>query len=135
MQPPCTARQICQFLGATVFFRRHGENYAMLAAPLTKLLGKNEEFVWGNEQQQAFEQLIDKLGTAPILHKPDFDKPFKVHSDASGIAIGSCLMQRDENSIPQADYHSRKLRDSESNFPLIDLEALAVVEAVRKYNA
>lgn len=95
----------------------------MLAAPLTKLLGKNEEFVWGNEQQQAFEQLIDKLGTAPILHKPDFDKPFEVHSDASGIAIGSCLMQRDENSIPQADYHSRKLRDSERNFPSIDLEA------------
>jgi len=136
MQPPRTARQIRQFLGATGFFRRHVPNYATLAAPLTKLLRKNEKFVWGKEQQAAFEQLKDRLVTAPILRKPDFNKPFEVHSDASGIAIGSCLMQRNEEGIPQAvAYHSRKLRDSERNFPIIDLEALAVVESVRNYNA
>lgn len=45
-------------------------------------------------------------------------------------------MQRDDKGVPQAvAYYSRKLRDSERKFPIIDLEALAVVESVRNYNA
>ncbi|XP_063604147.1 uncharacterized protein LOC134779795 [Penaeus indicus] len=97
MQPPRTVRQVRQFLGATGFFRRHVENYAMLAAPLTTLLRKNEKFVWGEKQQQAFQQLKNKLTTAPVL----------------------------------LAYYSRKLRDSERKFPIIDLEVLAVVESYK----
>ena len=136
MQPPRTVRQVRQFLGATGFFRKHVDNYATLAAPLTRLLRKDEKFVWGNEQQKAFEDLKHRLVTAPVLRKPNFERSFEVHSDASGVAIGACLMERDEKGIPQAvAYYSRKLRDSERNYPVIDLEALAVVESVRHYNA
>jgi len=116
MQPPRTIRQVRQFLGATGFFRKHVDNYATLAAPLTRLLRKDEKFVWGNEQQKAFEDLKHRLVTAPVLRKPNFERSFEVHSDASGVAIGSCLMQRDEKGIPQAvAYYSRKLRGTRSS--------------------
>ncbi|XP_037783720.1 uncharacterized protein LOC119579946 [Penaeus monodon] len=40
------------------------------------------------------------------------------------LAIGSCLMQRDDKGVPQAvAYYSRKLRDSERKFPIIDLRS------------
>jgi len=135
MTPPRTVRQVRQFLGATGFFRRHIEHYATVAAPLTKLLRKSEKFQWGPDQQVAFQKLIAHLTAAPVLRKPDFQRRFEVHTDASSVAIGACLLQRDDKGRPQAvAYFSRKLRDSEKAFAPIDFEALAVVEAVRHFD-
>lgn len=135
MKPPKTVRQVRQFLGATGFFRRHIGHYASVAAPITQLLRKNTKFRWEAKQQQAFDELKSKLTSAPVLRKPNFNESFELHCDASGLAIGACLMQRNEKGMPQAvAYYSRKLRDAEKKYPVIDHEALAVVEAVRHYN-
>lgn len=135
MTAPCNVKQVRQFLGATGFFRKHVKDYASVAAPLTALLKKQAKFHWGLEQQTAFEDLKGKLASDPILKQPDFNRTFEVHCDASGVAIGACLIQRDEEGKPHAvSYFSRKLREGENKFPTIDIEALAVVEAVRTFD-
>lgn len=134
IMPPRTVRQVRQFLGATGFFWRHIEHYATVAAPVTKLLQKNKKFKWGPDQQEAFEKLIAHLTAAPVLRKPDFQRRFEVHTDVSSVAIGACLLQRDDKGRPQAvAYFSRKLHDSEKDYAPIDFEALAVVETVRHF--
>lgn len=136
MTAPRTVKQVRQFLGATGFFRKHVKDYASVAAPLSALLKKGVKFHWGSEQQNAFETLKRKLASEPILKQPDFDRPFEVHCDASGVAIGACLVQRDDLGKPHAiAYYSRKLREGENKFPTIDVEALAVVEAVRTFDS
>ena len=40
-------------------------------------------FIWGPEQQNAFESLKDKLCKAPVLAFPDFSIPFILTTDAS----------------------------------------------------
>lgn len=136
MKPPRTVRQVTQVLGVTGFFRRLIDHYASVAAPITQLLRKNSKFRWEAKQQQVFDELKSKLTSTPVLRKPNFNENFELHCDASGIAIGACLMQRNDKGIPQAvAYYSRKLRDAEKKYPVIDLKALAVVEAVRHYNA
>ncbi|XP_042868781.1 uncharacterized protein LOC122251142 [Penaeus japonicus] len=133
MKPPQNVRGVRQFLGCTGFFRKHIPIYAMIAAPLTSLTRKGRSFRWKEEHQQAFEELQRRLMSAPVLRKPDFNRPFEVHSDASQVA---CLMQRDGEGVPHdVAYFSRKLREVERRYPVIDIEALAVVEAVRNFDA
>lgn len=56
-------------------------------------------------------------------------------TDASVIAIGATLIQRNDEGQPVIVlYLSRKLKESEIKYPTIDLKALAVVEAVRAFD-
>nr|XP_027237781.1 uncharacterized protein K02A2.6-like [Penaeus vannamei] len=66
----------------------------------------------------AFEELKLRLTTAPVLRQPDFSRDFELHTDASSVALGACLMQRDVHNTPYAiAYYSRKLRDAETRYP------------------
>ena len=60
---------------------------------MTRLLQKNEKFVWTLECEAAFHTLWILLTSAPILAQPDIEKPFDVFCDASGIGLGCVLMQ------------------------------------------
>jgi len=50
-------------------------------------------FKWGEPQENAFQELKERLTEAPLLVLPDFTKTFEVKCDASGIRIGGVLMQ------------------------------------------
>lgn len=122
-------------LGCTGLFRWHIKDYAKIAAPLTCLTRKDSKFQWREVENHAFEQLKQALTSSPVLKKPDFERPFEIHTDASGVAIGACLMQGDDNGhLHPVAYFSRKLRDAEVRYPAIDAEALAVVEGVRAFD-
>ena len=56
---PKTTTELRAFLGLCVYLRRHIKDFSTYAAPLSALTSKHAEFVWGEEQQQAFETLRD----------------------------------------------------------------------------
>ncbi|GJT91274.1 putative reverse transcriptase domain-containing protein [Tanacetum coccineum] len=55
---------------------------------------KNNPYVWGEEQEEAFQILKDKLCNAPVLALPNGPEYFVVYCDASGLGLGYVLMQR-----------------------------------------
>jgi RNase H-like domain found in reverse transcriptase len=60
---------------------------------LFELLRKNTTWVWGAEQEWAFEDIKEGLVSAPVLGHPMPDKPYHIYSNTSNIAIGASLQQ------------------------------------------
>ena len=91
---PNSTRALRGFLGLAGYYRRFIKDYGLLAAPLTNLL-KKDSFQWSKEASFSFQSLKDALSTAPVLHLPNFSKPFIVDCDASGTGFGAVLHQGD----------------------------------------
>ena len=91
--------------------------------PLTKLTRKNAPFEWTPECEQSFQDLKEKLTTAPVLTLPNPHGPFEVYCDASKKGLGCVLMQN--KSV--VAYASRQLKPHERNYLTHDLELAAIV--------
>ena len=80
----------------------------------------------------AFDQLRDALTRTPVLLLPDLDVPFTVTKDASQMAIGAVLAQlgQEDRVLHPVAFESQKLREAERNYPVHELELLAVVHAL-----
>ncbi|KAD5317689.1 hypothetical protein E3N88_17635 [Mikania micrantha] len=125
--PPRTPTEIRSFLGLAGYYRRFIQDFARIASPLTKLTRKDVKFVWGDDQEKAFNEIKFKLTQAPILTLPDGPDDFVVYSDASYLGLGSVLMQRGKVIA----YASRQLKVHEVNYPTHDLELAAMVFALK----
>ncbi|GJR68539.1 putative reverse transcriptase domain-containing protein [Tanacetum coccineum] len=88
---------------------------------------KNKAYVWGEEQEEAFRILKEKLCNAPVLALPDRPNNFLVYCDASNQGFGCVLMQRGKVIA----YASRQLKTHEKNYTIHDLELGAVVFALK----
>lgn len=133
---PTDKRAVKSFLGLVSYYRRFIKNCSSIANPLVGLLKKNKEFSWNNEQENAFQELKNALTSAPILSHPNFQKPFILQTDASGAGIGAVLSQIDDDGKEHpVAYASRTLKPAEKNYPITELETLAVVEFVKYFRA
>ena len=69
---PQNIRELRGVLGLFSYYRRFIKDFAKVADPMYKLLKKDAPYEWTNLQQKAFEDLRNKLTTAPIVQYPDF---------------------------------------------------------------
>ncbi|GKC36105.1 putative reverse transcriptase domain-containing protein [Tanacetum coccineum] len=83
---------------------------------------KNKKYIWGEDQEFAFQLLKQKLCEAPILALPEGNDDFVVYFDASHQGLGALLMQREKVIA----YASRQLKPLEENYTTHDLELEAV---------
>jgi hypothetical protein len=128
-KPPTTVHQIQSFLGLADYYRRFIPNLSRIAKPMTEMLKKGANFVWGQKCEDAIHALRQHLTTTPVLVPPDSSKPFDVYCDASGTGLGCVLMQ--DNQV--IAYASRALRPHEQNYPTHDLELAVVVHALKMW--
>ncbi|KQK78515.1 hypothetical protein AAES_115771 [Amazona aestiva] len=67
MSPPTNKKETQAFLGAVRFWRMHIPNYSLIVSPLYHVTRKKNDFKWGPEQQQAFEQIKREIVHAVAL--------------------------------------------------------------------
>ena len=130
---PKNIRELRGVLGLFSYYRRFIKDFAQLADPLYQLLKKDTPYTWTESQQQAFENLREKLTKAPIVQYPDFTKPFILHTDASGTGVGAVLAQKEGKQEHVIAYASRTLNPAEKNYAITELECLAIVWAVKYF--
>ncbi|CAF0950498.1 unnamed protein product [Didymodactylos carnosus] len=123
---PTSAKDAYSFLQMTGFYRKFVKNFAHIAAPLHKFSNKDIQFVWGSDEQQAFEQLKVCLTTPPVLHLPDKSSPYKVQTDASNSGIGGVLLQLVGEQWKPIAFMSRTLTAAEKKYSSIEKEGLAI---------
>ena len=67
-----------------------------LLAPLSELTGKNLKWEWTNIHQKAFEDIKKVISREVLLSYADFNKLFKIHTDASDYQLGSVILQNNK---------------------------------------
>ncbi|GJZ16178.1 putative reverse transcriptase domain-containing protein [Tanacetum coccineum] len=126
-EAPKSPTEVCSFLGLEGYYRRFIVSFFKIAKSLSILTHKNKKYVWGDEQEMAFQTLKDKLCNAPVLALPNGPEDFVVYCDASCQGLGYVLMQRGKVIA----FASRQLKIHEKNYTTHDLELGAVVFALK----
>nr|GEW17085.1 putative reverse transcriptase domain-containing protein [Tanacetum cinerariifolium] len=124
---PTSMTEVRSFLGLPGYYRRFVEGFSRLALPLTKLMCKGEKFVWNEEREKSFEELKQRLVSAPVLTLPSGSGGFQIYSDASKKGLGCVLMQHGKVIA----YASRQLKPYEVNYPTHNLELATIVFALK----
>lgn len=146
---PSTVGEVRQLLGLLGYHRKHIQDFAKIAKPLTNLLLMDEDeklkvgnkkgvpskkrIVWTKDHQSALDELIEFAINPPVLAYPDFEQQFFLHTDASAAGLGCILYQQQEGKTRVIGYGSRTLDRAESNYHSSKLEFLALKWAVTEH--
>jgi hypothetical protein len=84
-----------------------------------------EKFVWGKEQQQAFDDLKHRLCSSPVLSLHDLQQLFEIETDAYNYVVSEILTQ---HGHPMA-YHGETLSNTVQKYPTYDKEMYSIVQA------
>ncbi|ETV98857.1 hypothetical protein H310_08357 [Aphanomyces invadans] len=143
---PSSVLELRSWMGLATYLPKFSANFADVACPMTRLLGKDtmssrlsskfssSSHGSGHKNVKTLESIKSSLTSAPILALPDYSRPFFVVCDASVRAIGCCLMQRNALGRERpVSFQPRQLHKSEKNYPVHDLEILAMYYALKKF--
>ena len=124
--------ELRSLLGTFGFWRDYISDYAGIVAPLTDLLKKETVWKWRDDVEgAALRKLKVAVLAAPVLARPDTDRPFYVVSDASDYAVGASLEQETDTGRRPVAFFSHRLSDRERKFPVHERELFAIVLALR----
>jgi hypothetical protein len=101
---------------------------------LNNLLREDVAWNWSEECQKAFDTINERLTQAPILRRPDYSRPFELHTDWSGVGLVAVLVQRDDEGREYVfAYASRSNNMTERNYSSYAGECLAAVWGVSHF--
>jgi ribonuclease HI len=133
--PPTNLKELQSLLGKINFVRRFISNLSQKVLPFSPLLRikKDQNFVWGDEQQKAFDEIKQYMKEPLVLVPPQLNKPFKLYVAADTQTIGSALIQEFEVKEWIVAYLSRKLLDPKTRYSAVEKLCLCVYYSCTKF--
>ena len=141
MPAPRNAKEVKQFLGLVVYYKKFIPRFSDITCPLSKLMAKDQVFKWTEPCQAAFEMLKDKLCHEPILKYPDTSEPYTLFTDASNYSWAGVLTQEYKptdikgnecTTLHPVAYVSRLFRGIQLNWAVLTKEAYAIYMCVKR---
>lgn len=136
---PQSIKDVRSFLGFVSYYRKFIRNHSEIVAPISELTktvtstNTTNKFIWPLEAQTAFEKMKVAMSSAPVLVLPDATLPYVINTDASGFAIGACIMQDHGNGLQPIAFMSKKMLAAERNYPVHHKELLAIIVALKTW--
>jgi hypothetical protein len=104
-----------------------------LVVPLFELTKRDVAFVWDLGCQEAFETLKGALVAAPILTRPDFNKPFCLDVNWSPKGVGAILSQKEGRMERVIAYASKGLTSVQRKFHPMEGECYALIWGIMHF--
>ena len=148
---PTDHSMVKQLVGMASFYRI--SDFANMVAPLTDMaqrvddpsgaidaktgkirkVEKDFPTYWGDDQRQAVRAVKAAMTSYPVLRQPDPTRPFVGLIDGSLRGTGGVLCQEYDGKLCAVGYCSHKLTSAETNYPITEIEGLAVLHFVRTF--
>ena len=88
LEPPKMPKGCRSFAGMVIFVGMYCPELQKLLKPIYDLTRKGRHFIWGKDQQEAFEEIKRRLVRTPVLHMPKHDVRLHLYSNTSKFAPG-----------------------------------------------
>ena len=88
---------------------------------------KSRPFVWGEEQQKAFEEIKSRLQKPPVLSMLDRKGRFLLYSDTSKLGTGITLYQFQDGKPKLIAYMNKRMPEVAKNYSITELEMCGLV--------
>ena len=122
LNPQTTPKGCRSFAGMVNFLSMFCPKLQKLLKPIYDLTRKGRHFIWGKEQQEAFEEIKRRLTKAPVLHMPNCKGRFHLYSDTSKFAADSALYQIQNGKPKLIAYASKSLPEAVRSYSITELE-------------
>ena len=122
LEPPTMIKGCQSFAGMVNFVSLFCPELQKLLKPIYDLTRKGRQFIWGKEQQQAFDEIKCRLQRPPVLHLPDRHGHFQLYSDTSKFTTGSALYQIQNGQPRLIAYASKRMPEAAKNYSITELE-------------
>ena len=136
MQPPTDKTTARSFMGGVNYFRKTLPGISMIAAPIHQVAGKKSIFKWEEPQIKAYNEVLSRICTSPILTRFETNRPVYIYTDASTIGGAAWMLQRDdEGRAHLISTYSKKWNPVQVNQKIAHLETLIVAHAVVEWDS
>ena len=122
LEPPKMPKGCRCFAGMVNFLSMFCPELQKLLKPIYDLTRKGRPFIWGEEQQESFEEIKKGLVCAPVLHMPNRQGRFHLYSDTIKFALGSVLYQIQDGKLKLIAYASKSLLEAVRSYSITKLE-------------
>lgn len=133
-KPPGNVTELKSYLGLLNYYNRFLPNLSSKLCNLYALLRNNVKFVWDHKCDTAFKDSKNLLLQANFLEFYDPQKPIVVVTDASGYGLGGVIAHTINNVEKPICFTSFTLNDAQKTYPILHLEALALVSTIKKFH-
>ena len=135
MRAPNNISELRTVLGMINYYHKFLPSSAIVLEPLHKLLRKDVSWMWGEQQRNAFKKIKELLSSTTVLTHFDTSQPIILTVDASPYGIGAILSHRKKGIEHPIGFVSRSLNSAERNYSQTELEALAIIFGILKFQS
>lgn len=130
---PKNESELKSYLGLLNYYNKFIPHLSSKLYPLYNLLKNNVKFVWDDKCQKAFAESKNLLIKTDFLEFYDPKKPIVVISDASSYGLGGLIAHIVNDEEKPISFTSFSLNQAQKKYPILHLEALALVCTVKNF--